>query len=79
MSTNSARIAGESPLAGMYNRMLNELEDTCFIFDIAEGVSRRFAFVETVLFPCLCSAIKNLGIFSAGRPTELHEVSSCQI
>lgn len=62
----------------MYNRLLEELYDLSLLFDLAEDVSPRFAFVEKVVIPCITTSIRtNLGrtIFSAGRPDELHKVS----
>lgn len=72
------RLPDQTPLAMMYNSVLDHVQGLCFLVDAADGVSPHFALLENIVVPRIATAIRlNLGrsIFSAGRPDELHKVS----
>jgi hypothetical protein len=71
------RLADESPLSGLYNRILLEVETYQPLMAAAEELSEQFDFYSNVIFPEIADAIADkLGhvVFAAGRPDELHQV-----
>lgn len=63
----------------MYNRLLDEILHIGTLASLAEEVSPAFAFCDQVIIPQVLTHIRrNLGtsLFLAGRPDELHTVSS---
>ncbi|WWD19735.1 hypothetical protein CI109_104199 [Kwoniella shandongensis] len=65
-----------SALAGLYNRVLAQVETYQPVMTIAEDISERFDFFARVIWPEISETVmERLGgvIFSAGRPDELHK------
>lgn len=70
------RLKPSTPLAVLYNRILDQVEIYQPLLKMAKGLSPHFDFFSRVLWPEISNAVvDNLGnvIFAAGRPDELHK------
>ena len=78
----SPRLSMHTPLAQLYNKVLAHVAGYQALMNTSEELSdgeSEFGFFEEIVWPEIASAVsENLGsvIFAAGRPDELHKVSS---
>ncbi|EJT49997.1 hypothetical protein A1Q1_00838 [Trichosporon asahii var. asahii CBS 2479] len=73
---SARRLKPSTPLAVLYNRVLDQVEVYQPLIKMAQALSAHFDFFSRVLWPEISkSVVDNLGsvIFAAGRPDELHK------
>lgn len=73
---SAQRLKPSTPLAVLYNRILDQVEVYQPLIKMAQALSVHFDFFSRVLWPAISkSVVDNLGsvIFAAGRPDELHK------
>ena len=75
----TGRVQDDTPLGSLFNLVLGYLETYQPLMAVSEDLSEHFDFLARVIWPEVGEAIsEGLGsvIFAAGRPDELHRVSS---
>ena len=73
------KLSDESPLALLYNKVLSQVQSYSALLSISDDLSPQFNLYAGVIWPEVAEAImERLGgvIFAAGRPDELHQVST---